>query len=152
MTEQEKRVLERLTVDLLMEIRAAYLATPGCSALKHWDQLQSRMRVASRTCSTVEEWSTAMHRGLQLPAPRNSTCLALSKLVGAVAEIPRGQSAWLDMVEREYAYLLSRCRLESERRKEQKAQQRGGNFIPDDDAPEALPDETVEAMYGGDAA
>lgn len=145
MTEQEKRVLERLTVDLLMEIRAAYLATPGCSALKHWDQLQSRMRVASRTCSSVQEWATALHKGLQLPAPRNSTSSVLWQLVEMVERTQRGQVAWLDLVEREYAYLLSRCRLEAERRKE--AREGGLGGVPLSEAPddEAGTGETTEA-------
>ncbi len=133
MDEQQKRVLERLTVDLLMEIRAAYLATPGCSALKHWDQMQSRMRVASRTCSSVQEWATAMHRGLQLPAPRSSTSSALWALVNEVDIMQRGQAAWLDLVEREYAYLLSRCRLEAERRRD--AREAGLGGVPLSEAP-----------------
>lgn len=133
MDEQQKRVLERLTVDLLMEIRAAYLATPGCSALKHWDQLQSRMRVASRTCASVQEWVTAMHRGLQLPAPRSSTSSVIQALVNEVDIMQRGQVAWLDLVEREYACLLSRCRLEAERRRDARDAGLGG--VPLSEAP-----------------
>ncbi len=65
--EQAKERLRTLTVEVLLCYRAAYLKA-GASPLKHWDQLQDRMRSAARRSQTPEEWATALSRGLQLPS------------------------------------------------------------------------------------
>lgn len=105
------------TILVLLDLRAAYLAN-GASPLRHWDQVLDRMRAATRTTSTVEEWHTTMLRGLQLGAPSSSACSRLLELVSVVAG---DRAAWLDLIERESGYLLAAARLESERRRDERA-------------------------------
>lgn len=112
--ETTKEALRTLTVAVLMDLRSAYLAN-GASPLKHWDQLLDRMRAATRTTASVEEWHTAVSRGLQLGCPSNGASSSLDLLVRAVGT-RRGD--WLDLVEREHGYLLAACRLEADRRRE----------------------------------
>lgn len=111
--------LEGLTVTLLLELRREYLAA-GASALKHWDQLQSRMLAAARTTDSVPEWLSSMCRALQLGAPLSSTCSAASALQRAVLADGGRAAEWLDLLEREHAFLIASARLEAERRKETK--------------------------------
>lgn len=134
---------EHLTVALLLELRRAYLAA-GASALKHWDQLQSRMLAAARTTDSVPEWLAAMCRSLQLGAPSSSTCSAASALQRAVVDGP-GAAAWLDMVEREYSYLLAKARLEAERRREAKGAGLGEKIA-------SMSPEEMEQMFGLEVA
>lgn len=115
LSDEKRTRLENLTVELLLQIRSEYLAN-GANALKHWDQLQSRMLGAARTTDSVPEWLSAMCRSLQLGAPRSSTCSAASALQREVVDCG-GASLWLDLVEREYSYLLAKTRLESETRR-----------------------------------
>lgn len=112
--ETTKESLRTLTVAVLLDLRAAYLAA-GASPLKHWDQLLDRMRAATRTTSSVEEWHTAVSRSLQLAAPVSSACSTLDLLVRGVGD---RRSDWLDLVEREHGYLLAAARLEAERRRD----------------------------------
>jgi hypothetical protein len=116
--------LERLrtkTVELLLELRAAYLRTPGCSPLKHWEVLQNRLLSAARRAASPDEWSTLMMRGLQLPNLRSSACQALVDLGAAVRELG-AQREWLDMLEREYGLLMAMTRLAAERQREAREQ------------------------------
>lgn len=120
----EKRLdeLRDKTVNLLLEMRAAYLAN-GANALKHWDQIHDRMRAAARTTTTVEEWTSAMLRGLQLSAPSSSISSRAVELSDDV--VAQGaKTAWLDLLEREHAYLIAMARLEAEDRK--KTKEEGG--------------------------
>lgn len=113
--EATKDKLRTKTVEVLLVMRAAYLAS-GANPLKHWDQIQDRMRSAARRSQTPEEWATALARGLQLPALSSSGSRALLDLVAAVAE--RGcAAAWLDLIEREYGLLMALCRLCAEERR-----------------------------------
>jgi len=115
--EPTKEKLRTLTVETMLELRRAYLGTPGVNALKHWDQLQDRARAAARTCASPEEWVSKMARDLQLPAFNATASDSAVTLVHVVTE--RGaRNEWLDLMEDELGYLLALCRLESERRKE----------------------------------
>lgn len=114
--EQAKERLRTQTVEVLLDLRAAYLATAGANPLKHWDQLQDRMRAAARTCASPEEWATKMARDLQLAAPNLSSSRSLLALVHEVTE-RRCARPWLDLIEREHGYLLAMARLSAEQRK-----------------------------------
>lgn len=108
--------LRTLTVEVLLTVRAAYLAAGG-NPLKHYDQIENRMRSAARRSQTPEEWTTALYRGLQLPAPSSSGSRALVDLAAFVAE-QRCAVAWLDLIEREHGYLMAMMRLCAEQRRE----------------------------------
>lgn len=112
---EQREHLVRLTVDLLLQIRRAYLAAGG-SPLRHWDQMTDRMRAAARTTATVPEWSTAIMRSLQLGAPSSSLSSAIEKLTIATIEI--GASSFLDLIEREHGYVMARARLAADQRRE----------------------------------
>ena len=109
-----RKVLRDLTVEMLLEMRGAYLAT-GVSALKHWDQLQDRLRSSARTCATVAEWSTQMSRSLRLAAPSARYSDALLALENAVDDV--GAQDWLAMVDVEWGLLMAMCRQCAEKRK-----------------------------------
>lgn len=109
-----------MTTAVLLEIRKAYLQSSHVNVLKHWDLLQSRMRIATRTATSSEQWVTQMYRGLCLteaPSVASSACL-----VDLCSEIRRLQCfrQWRQMLELEWGLLMARTRLMSERIKEAK--------------------------------
>lgn len=106
------------TVAVILELRAAYLAN-GANALKHWQQLQDRVRMAARTSASVPDWITTMVRSLQLPGPTSSLSSAILALSEEVACIPDPE--FLDLVESEYAYLFALARAEADDRRELRA-------------------------------
>lgn len=117
MDEQALERLRTLTVEALLELRSAYLGTPGCNTLKHWDQLQDRMRAAARSSASPEEWLTTMTRTLQLGAARPVSSRCFRDLADAVRE-HKAAPAWLDLIEREFGYLIAVARGVAEQRKE----------------------------------
>jgi len=117
LSENEREKLRTLTVEVVLELRSAYLGTPGCNVLKHWDQLQDRMRIAARTTAAPEEWATSIQRALRLgsPSPR------LSDSIVTLASVVREQRVareWLQLVEDEYGYVMALARSIAEQRKE----------------------------------
>jgi hypothetical protein len=120
--EATKEKLRTQTVELLLVVRAAYLADGG-NPLKHWDQIQDRMRSAARRAQTPEEWATLLCKGLQLPVLSGKASKVLVDLVAMVAE--RGCAMeWLDLIEREYGLLMALTRLCAEQRREDNEQRR----------------------------
>ena len=112
--------LRTLTVEALLEMRKAYLGSPGASALKNWDMLQSRMKIAARTAATPEQWATTMLRGLNViaaPSVSNSACLV--ELCGEVHELDCFRQ-WKQMLNSEWGLLIAKCRLIAEQRAEAK--------------------------------
>lgn len=105
--------LVEATVSVIGQMRGAYLGTPGASVLRHWDQIQDRLRAASRTSSTPEEWVTSLSRSLKLPAPDRWLSDSIFELTSLVAALSAARD-WLDLVEREHAYLMSLVRLRAE--------------------------------------
>lgn len=117
LSEDQKERLRTLTVEALLDLRAAYLGTPGANALKHWELLQNRLRSNARTSSTPEEWLTAMLRGLQLPAPSSGSSHSFRDLTDVVRELGCARE-WLDLLETEFGYLIAVARGVAEQRKE----------------------------------
>lgn len=113
----KREALLSKTVNVMLELRSAYLAAGG-SPLKHWSQLHDRLRMAARTSSGVPEWITKMTRSLQIGVPSSSLSSAVDALCHEVECIP--QPAWLDLIEREHAYVMALTRLEAEDRKAQR--------------------------------
>lgn len=119
LTDREMQDLRILTRDLLLEVRAQYLAA-GASPLKHWDQLADRLRAAIATTATPEELVTSLLRGLNLSAPSSSVSWAMVRLSDEVAAM-NATRPYFDMLEREYALVHALTRLEAEDRKERRA-------------------------------
>jgi hypothetical protein len=117
LTAENRERLIAATVAVIDQVRSAYLGTPGANVLRHWDQIQDRVRMAARTSRSAAEWTTALTRSLKLPAPDNY----LSRSTQALVSLVTGLSAdreWLDLVEREYAYMMALARLRAENRAE----------------------------------
>lgn len=131
MTGSKLEEVREATVSLLLAVRAEYLAA-GASALKHWDQLQDRVRSAARTSSTLPEWSTALGRSLGLGAPSRDRCSAIDALHKLLME-QREENEWLALVESEYGYLLAMARLRAEQRRETKRASKAWESSPEDD-------------------
>lgn len=113
--EAQKESLSGLTVAVVVEARFA-ASRAGANPLKVWDQVQDRVRMAARTTSSVEEWGTSLCRSLQLAAPGNSLSSALVRLADEVRRLGAAV-AWLDLVEREYTYLMASAKLVTEQRR-----------------------------------
>ena len=115
--EAAKEKLRTATVEMLLEMRSAYLRTGQANALKHWEILQNRTRAAARTSASPEEWATKLQRDLQIPSLGKNASQALTDLVHEVTELGC-RTDWLDLVEKEIGYLMAMARLTSEQRKE----------------------------------
>ena len=118
LNEEKKEALRTKTVQVLLELRAAYLLLPSCQPLKHWQQIHDRMRMSARTCCSVAEWITRMHRSLGIGTLNKSLSLAIVELSDEVECIPDPE--WLDLLDQEHAYIMALARLEAEDRKEKK--------------------------------
>ena len=110
LTEEQREKLRTKTVEFLLDVRAAYLATPGCSPLKHWDQIQNRMLSAARRSANAEEWATSLLRGLQIPTLNSSGSSSLHDLCAAVKELS-ATFEWFDLIIREYGLIMATTRL-----------------------------------------
>lgn len=109
------RVLDHV-VTLLLEMRAEYLAN-GANALKHWQQLQDRALLATRTSSRISEWVTTLGRELQLGNPSSSRSSATMALI---AEVDADDGEALDAIEDQLGVLMARARVEAERRRDER--------------------------------
>jgi hypothetical protein len=64
-----------------------------------------------------------MMRGLQLPALSKGACRALHDLDSTVRELGCAPQ-WLDLIEREFGYVIAATRLEAQERAERREQER----------------------------
>lgn len=120
--EQEKERLRTLTVEVLLTVRAAYLAE-GNNALKHWTRITDRMRGACRTSENPEEWYSTILRTLQIQsAPSLASSRCLLELADYVRE--RGCAEdWLDLIEREWGLVIAIMRDAAEKKAEARNKQ-----------------------------
>ena len=116
LTAEQRGNLVRLTRDVILDVRRMVLAEGRLSPLSHWDTILDRARAAERQCESVAEWVTKLCRDLQLPSPSRSLCSSMDVLILAVAEV--GDTAWLDLIAREYGLIFARAKLEAERRRD----------------------------------
>lgn len=115
--DQEKERLRTLTMEVVLALRAMYLQAFGSTVvLSHWTQIQDRMRSATRTTANVEEWVTDICKNLRLPAPSSLASSAVFELAAYVRE-HAGAGAWLDLIDREWGYIMAVSRETSEKRK-----------------------------------
>ena len=113
--EPERALLEPL-VSLVLGVRAQYLAAYPRAALKHWDQIQDRLRAAARTSGNLSELTTSLLRMLGLSAPSKSTSSAVIELQ-EIGEDFKGHRI-MSWIESNFALVVARSRLEAERRKD----------------------------------
>jgi hypothetical protein len=118
---QREADLERcreLLVVLLLATKDAYLRS-GAKALKHLEQMQSALRLATATSRSVGEWYTALAKQLRLGPPSSSTSSALGELVRHAHDTV-GDRACLRMIAKEYTLLIALTRLAHEQRREER--------------------------------
>jgi len=142
-SQKEKNVNEDLletlrnqTIAVILACRSEYLAA-GASPLKHWSQIQDRVRAAARQASSVPNWVTAVARTLGLGAPDAYRAEATGALHGTVQEHDCA-SRWLDLVEEEHGYLMAAARLEAEQRRERREEKAELKQQADSDAHDGL--------------
>lgn len=115
--ENQKKQLETLAVEMVLELRSEYLASVnGRPSMSYWEQLQNRMRSAARSTTTASEWVTQVMRRMQIASLRKSASRSLVELVRFCDE----HDAHLDflaMVERDNALLIALAQLIAEERK-----------------------------------
>ena len=111
--------METLTVEVLLSYRQQAMMTSAFNPLKFWEQLQDRVRMATRKSTSPEEWATDLARSLKLGSPIASTCSALTELVSFLNE-NNLVSDWLTKLESEYMYLIALTRSIDEKRREAK--------------------------------
>ena len=102
--------LKMLTVNLLLSLRKEYLIT-GANPLKHWEQLQSRAKLAAKLSTTVDEWYSNISRRLSLASPSNSLSSDLAQLREYAESV---ESEWVSLVEDQIPALIARCRVIAE--------------------------------------
>jgi hypothetical protein len=118
MDQARRQELREATVVWILAARGEYLEA-GASRLKHWDQIQSRLRAGARMASDAQTWATKVARGLLLGAPRKARAeatVALVETVGADADV------WLRLVEEEHGYLMAMARLRADVRRASRAE------------------------------
>jgi hypothetical protein len=116
--QHEKQLrLEQMTVDVILAMRNEYLRN-GASPLKAWDQIQDRLRSATRQSAGVKDWVTNLGRALNLPSPSKARCLAIDRLSTEVDD--KTAQEWLDMVEAQHSFLIAKTMLLAEQRKHER--------------------------------
>lgn len=113
MDAEQRALWRRLTVQLVLEVRAEYLAAHPKSQLTHWDQIKDRMLASARTSGSVSEWVTSLCRRLSLPASGKR----LSSAIRDLSTVEPHDSDFLAWIESEYALVLALARGEAEQRR-----------------------------------
>lgn len=114
MNAEQRELWRKLTVLLVLEIRAEYLAAHPRSQLTHWDQIKDRIMASARTSGSVSEWITSLCRRLSLPASGKRLSSTIRDLAGAVEPHDGDFLAW---IEAEHTLVLALARGEAEQRK-----------------------------------
>lgn len=127
--EKGKERLRTLTVEVLLGLRSAYLASPGANALKMREMLPNRSRAALRTTQSPQEWHTRLVRNLQIGdidkyRKNSSGSRALIDLVDYV-EGNDARMAWREMMRSEEMYIFSLVWVTAEERKAAKLAEEG---------------------------
>jgi hypothetical protein len=118
--------VRELMVRWILAARWEYLAA-GANPLRHWDQIQDRIRAAARMSCDVPTWSTAVARGLHIGAASHERAAATVDLAALVAG---SEMDWLDLVEAEHGYLMALARLRAEERSAWKRSATTGSTPP----------------------
>jgi len=104
--------LDELLVNLLLALRAQHLKANPSNRMTHWDKLQNAVQMSARTTSDPSEWLSVMRDQMRIGAPWRETAQLECQLI---AMVPAG-SAFLEMIERRYVYLIALTRVEAEAR------------------------------------
>lgn len=125
LTEDEKERLRKATVRVILSLRGLYLANGG-NALKHWTQIEDRIRVAVRVCESPQEWVSKLKSDLQISQTSSSLSSEAVMLCEEV-DVLNAAAQWLSLVEQELGYVMALARLEAEDRAEQRDARMNGD-------------------------
>lgn len=120
-SEREELVLQ--TVKVMDDARIAFLRGGG-SPLKQWDMVEARAKSASRRTASVEEWVTALYRGLQLGPPSSSASSGIDSLARIVREWDAADE-WFALLDRETTYMIAQARLAVEEKRAKREAEQG---------------------------
>lgn len=126
LSEKQKEKLRNRTAEVVLQFRDLYLRTPQVNVLKHWNQLEARVKAAARTCGSVEAWATKLQRDLQIENLGKDASQGLIDLASTVREMD-GTNEWLSLVEDELGYIMALTRLAAEKRAEMRQEERNAN-------------------------
>lgn len=122
--ETETETLRRLIVALMLAWRREFLASGG-SALKQWEQIETRMVSAAKRTGSMLEWPTLVARGLRLGSPSRETSSAMLALARHADDMQRAGmlsgSQAMALVERERGLLVALAREQVDRRRAERA-------------------------------
>lgn len=113
---EDRKKAKELTARLLIEIKKTYrilCQENQAGRLKQNDRIMTRLLAAAMTSTTVGEAFTAIHRGLNLPAPNKKLSRSF-EIVDRHVLATIGISAWLDMVQTGYAELMALAQIMEE--------------------------------------
>lgn len=117
LSKEQKEKLRTLTVEVVLEVRTAYLRSAQPNIMKHWTIIQDRMRSAATTTAGTDEWITSVMRALKLDAPSRPLTTAILELTHYVYELG-ADSDFLRMVENEFTMVMAIARNTVEKKKE----------------------------------
>lgn len=126
LTSRQEEALISRTVQVLLKLRAQFLAEYPKQALTHWDQLSTRMKVATATARDVPTWFEKMMSGLRLTTPSaakdsagNSLSSRLFELEEEVRVLERPRY-WLALLRHEHSYIMALVRADADDLREQR--------------------------------
>jgi len=122
--EKGKEQLRTRTVELLLDMRIAYLRSPSGNALKVREILPNRSKAALRTCQSPAEWATRLASNLQVRAWDSSSSRALVDLVDYV-ESNDARAVWRELFTREMGYWFALVWLTAEERRAARDEAKG---------------------------
>ena len=114
---QQRKRLESLLVEFLLDVRAGHLASSQANPLKHWEQIENAILMASKTSGNLSEWATKVASKMGLSNLNSGASVGLRALVSACDEYG-SHLAILQTIESEHSYLMALTRGSAEARKD----------------------------------
>lgn len=126
--ERKKRMSEQIgryqdtCVELVLALRAAFLKEHPSEALKHWDQLKTRIQSTLSMTSTPESFLAKLVDKMRIEAPP----VRLSKSCLEFATAARGLQNWRQEFERTLTYIIARARVKVDEARDDEAKSEPG--------------------------
>lgn len=119
LTPGQAEKLRALTIDFILDLRAAHFRSRKRDPLGHWDLLLNRAKGLSYRADSVAKWTTSMLDALVGEAPDLRLSRSITTLSDEVATTDTFY-AWRQLVRTETAYLISRAREIADQRKDER--------------------------------
>jgi hypothetical protein len=115
MNQELKKQATELTIELLLLLRKEFLEQ-GASSLSHWEQMQTRLAIASRTAATIDLWYSTLLRGLRLEGLNLRCCESFELLRGFLLTAQIEQE-WIAEMDKILPAIIAKTRVAAESRK-----------------------------------